>query len=270
MIDVSEIPVVIFAGGKGTRLGAVTLENSPKPLVKLGRLPLIVHLISSFYQQGFRRFILCTGYKHDEFIRYFSNFDNLVDELFVLQKNDSHNISKKPIFPNLDLKIIYTGENTQTSGRLFKVRECLADRDFVLTYGDGLSDIQMIDVINVNRKTNTLCTISGVVPPGRFGELQYQDNMITGFSEKPKDIRRRINGGFMFIKKEFISTFLSENMDQEPLEELPLQSCANANQLSMYAHDGFWQCMDNPRDYEFLTELVESEQWKKLFRATAG
>lgn len=244
--------VVIFCGGKGTRLGEVTDGLIPKPMVKIGNYPIVWHLIEIYRLQGINHVILCTGHLHDYFNRWFSNIQVNTSEHLLIDKGLVTHYSTAKI-DELTIDIVYTGENTMTASRLAQVQNYIKGDTFFLTYGDGLSNVNLTEIHKIHKIGGYLVTITGVTPPGRFGELEYTGTQINSFSEKPIDRRRRINGGFMCVEKSFISRYLTGDVTNVMLEDKPFAQCAEDNLMGLYAHDGFWQCMDNPRDYELLS-----------------
>lgn len=253
---------VIFCGGKGSRLGEVTRGMMPKPMVKIGNFPIIWHLINFYRNQGVRHVILCTGHLHDQFNHWFSNLRlNLASSLKIEGGIPCYDESTD--IDDLVIDLIYTGEDTMTASRLAQVRDAIRGDTFFMTYGDGLSDVNLGELYQIHKKGGYSVTITGVSPLGRFGEIEYSGTQVNDFSEKPFDKSRRINGGFMCAEKSFIDQYIIKNDPNIMLEEQPLQQCAADGKLGMFLHNGFWQCMDNPRDYELLSRhaMQDNPPW---------
>ncbi len=249
--------VVIFCGGKGSRLSEVTGSLVPKPMVKIGHYPIIWHLINIYRLQGVKHIILCTGYLYDYFNRWFANLEINITKNLIVRGGMVHKGTVAEI-EDLTIELIYTGNETMTASRLAQVKNFIRSDTFFMTYGDGLSDVNLKKLFEVHKNGNYSVTITGVSPLGRFGEMEYEGTKITKFSEKPFDKRRRINGGFMCADKSFIEKYLSTNDFNMMLENRPFHLCAQDGKLGMYLHDGYWQCMDNPRDYELLCKHADS------------
>ncbi|MDO5579507.1 MAG: sugar phosphate nucleotidyltransferase [Planctomycetia bacterium] len=252
-------PLMILCGGKGTRLRDVS-EILPKPMVPIGDQPIIWHIMRSYAAFGVKRFILCLGYKKEEFIDYFVNFRARATDITIQLGSESH-ITYHGSFPEEDWEITLanTGEETKTGGRIFQASRHLKkqDQNFFLTYGDGVGDVHIGDLLKFHRKTGLLLTLSAVYPEGRFGELVYKDGLVDGFAEKPIRTKGRINGGFMVMNRDFISRYLDLPYDTF-LEAEPFDRAINDRQVAAYPHDGYWQCMDTPREHQLLNEL-----WKQ-------
>ncbi len=219
--------VVILAGGKGTRLGDTT-KKIPKPMVKLFSVPILIHIINIYKKQGFKDFIILTGYKAKYISQYFSN-----------------RYSDK----NITVQCKFTGVNTLTGSRILKIKKYIKDSDFLLTYGDGLSNINIKKVINFHYKKKSTITLTAVRPPARFGELYLEKNRVSEFKEKYKMQSGWINGGFFVINKKFFKMIPKKNV---MLEREPISRAVKTNKVFAYKHEGFWRCIDNNRDLEQL------------------
>ena len=242
--------VVIFAGGEGTRLSEET-NLIPKPMVEIGGIPILVHIINYYAKFGHKEFIICGGYKVDYIKNYFSNLLRNLNDLELNFKNNSVSfLNSKKI--DWEIKIIDTGLKTNTGGRLHNVKNLIKGKDFMLTYGDGLSNIDLIKLEQFHFKSKNLVNLSGVFPPPRFGGLKISNEQIIGFTEKPKDEVSRVNGGFMICNKKVFDFITSEDLSFE-IEVLPL--IAKNNKLGCYKHDGFWQPMDTLRDKKYLEKI---------------
>ena len=244
--------IVILAGGLGTRLSEYT-HSIPKPMVKIGKLPIVVHIMSHYLRYGFSDFILATGYKSFVFKKYFKNFEKS-------SKPFNFQIKKKTCKVN----IVDTGLNTLTGGRLKKIGKYLEnDDDFMFTYGDGISSVNLKKLLNFHKKNKRLITVTAVRPPARFGEIVLSKNKVKSFKEKPQLKNNWINGGF-FIFNSKIFNFISG--DNIMLEREPFQKLTRSKNLMAFKHNGFWQCMDTMRDKNILVKMIKEKKapWLKL------
>jgi glucose-1-phosphate cytidylyltransferase len=238
-------------------------QNIPKPLIEIGDRPILWHIMKNYSFHGVTDFIICCGYKGYLIKEYFSNyFLHMSDVTFDMKDNVMH-VHNKRAEP-WSVTLVDTGEKTMTGGRIKRVKEYIENDDaFCMTYGDGLSDINVTDVINFHNNSNCLATVSAVFPPGRFGALEIKDNIVKSFQEKPiGDAGGRINGGFFVLSPKVIEYI--EN-DQTTWELEPLEKLAFEGQIQAYKHDGFWHPMDTLRDKLYLQKLWESNNppWKK-------
>jgi len=253
--------VVILAGGFGTRLSEYT-DLIPKPMVRIGEHPILIHIMNHYASFGFTDFIIALGYKSEVIKDYFLNFHTLNSDFSVnLGTGDLQFFSKPKIDWNITL--VNTGGESMTGGRLKRLTPYLEDQDFFMTYGDGLSDVDIAKTLEFHKSHNKLATVTSVIPTARFGEINStEDGSVISFEEKPKDLSGRINGGFFVFKKEFLNCIED---DSTVLEQAPLINATSDNQLMAYAHDGFWQCMDTKRDVDFLNELWTHKKNKWRF-----
>ena len=246
---------VIFAGGKGTRLGNVT-QSIPKPLVLIGDKPIIWHIMKHYSLYGVSNFIILAGYKHELIKEYFHNYYIKNSNITIDLSNNTtliHNSNSE----KWKISIIDTGYNTMTSARLYKIRNFLHN-DFYLTYGDGLSDINISELTDFHYKNKKICTLTAIQPIPRFGILNFSNNIITSFEEKIQTDTNWINGGFFVCSKEIIN-YLS--MDETiSFENGPLKTLSSVNQLCGYKHYGKWMCMDTERERDQLIELYNSNK----------
>ncbi len=241
----NNIKVVILAGGLGTRLHEYT-NKIPKPMVKINGSPIIVHIMNHYIKYGFKNFIIATGYKGEIFEKYFKNF----------KKNGKS--FKASIFNNIcRVTLLKTGLKTMTGGRLKRVREHLDDQEnFMFTYGDGLSDVNLKRLINFHKAKKKLITVTAVRPPARFGELEVKNQIVRSFKEKPQVTSGWINGGFFVAKKFFLDLI---NDDMTILEKDPLEKASKKKQLAAYQHYKFWKCMDTKRDKDVLENIYKKK-----------
>jgi len=251
---------VILAGGHGTRLSEET-QVRPKPMVEIGNKPILWHIMKIYSHHGINDFIICCGYKGEVIKEYFANyFLHRSDVTFDLQKNDMK-VHQNNVEP-WKVSLIDTGLNTMTGGRIKRVRDLIGDETFHLTYGDGVSDIQIDDLINFHKKADRLATVTAVQPPGRFGTFTLKENQIAinNFREKPKDDSAWVNGGFFVLEPDIFDYIEGDSTvwEREPLVEL-----ARESQLAAYRHHGIWQPMDTLRDKMYLEDLWEKgAPWK--------
>lgn len=253
--------VVILCGGLGTRLREET-EYRPKPMVPVGNRPILWHIMKHYAAFGHKEFILCLGYKGDVIKDYFRNYHwNTSDVSLQLGANPKiayHNTHDEE---DWSVTLVDTGDKTMTGGRLKRVLKFIDEDEFLLTYGDGVSDVNIDELLSFHREKGVAATLTAVRPSGRFGELALTDGLVSNFLEKPKDGHAYINGGFFVLNKS-IDALLTG--DDSILERTPLESLSQSDQLAAYPHNGYWQCMDNIREMEMLNELWSSGNapWK--------
>jgi glucose-1-phosphate cytidylyltransferase len=260
--DLRNVPVVILAGGLGTRLREQT-EFMPKPMVPIGTRPILWHIMKIYSHYGFNRFIVCLGYKGDAIKDYFLNYRFRNSDLTVhLGNHDDIVVNNVHVTDDWQVTLAETGLNTMTGARIKKIRRYIDTHYFLLTYGDGVSDVNIGRLVDFHLSHGKIATITGVRPPARFGELRISENQVIGFSEKPQVEGDLINGGFFVFNQE-VFEYLRQDSDCS-LEREPLERLAADNQLMVYAHSGFWQCMDTYRDMDVLNKYWESEHapWK--------
>lgn len=251
---------VILAGGRGTRLSEETTLR-PKPMVEVGGRPLLWHICKIYASFGVTDFVICCGYKGYVIKEYFANyFLHTSDITFDLRNNslDVHQTTAEP----WRITLVDTGLETQTGGRLKRVGEYLDDDEaFCCTYGDGLADVNVAELIAFHRHANRMATVTAVQPPGRFGSLDIDGDQVTGFLEKPRGDGGWINGGFFVFSPKVLDEIEG---DETLLEQGPLGNLAKAGQLSAYRHPGFFQPVDTIRELHHLEELWASGSppWK--------
>ena len=226
--------VVILAGGFGTRLSEYT-GTIPKPMVPVGGRPILEHIIKIYSKYGHKDFYIALGYKGNIIKKYF----------------------KKKKFKNIKINLIETGINTYTGGRVLRLKKYLKNETFLLTYGDGVSDININKLIKFHKKNKKMVTVTAVRPPARFGALEIRGNKVTKFKEKNIVGESWINGGFFVVNPEFFK-FLKN--DSTILERLPLEKVTKIKQLSAFKHPGFWQCMDHKSDKDILDKIIKQKK----------
>ena len=262
-------PVMILCGGKGTRLRDVT-ELLPKPMVSIGEQPIVWHIMKTYASFGVKRFILCLGYKREAFVDYFMNYHlRTSDATIKLGHAPEITFHGESDESDWEVTLAGTGLETMTGGRVFRASKYLKDTDenFFLTYGDGVCDVDIAAVYQQHLSSDKLLTLTAVQPEARFGIMNLSGNNVTGFAEKQAQADDYINGGFMVIRKEFIRRYLNGNEDQF-LEREPMTRCAADGGMQVFKHDGFWQCMDNQREYNMLNEMWEKGEapWTKYWK----
>ena len=251
-----DIPVMILCGGKGTRLRDVT-EVLPKPMVPVGEQPILWHIMKCYAAFGLRRFILCLGYKQEVFIDFFMNFHlRIADATITLGHNPEIRFHREVEESDWKVTLAQTGIESKTGLRVALAAQYLkpGDQDFFLTYGDGLSDINLAKLYQAHLQSGKMLTVSAVHPPARFGEMMLDGDTVTDFAEKAPQSNAYINGGFMVVNRNFLSRYLNPERD-EFLERDPIFRCVADRQVNACRHEGFWQCMDTPREFTLLNEL---------------
>lgn len=255
MQSINETPVFILCGGLGTRIKEET-EFKPKPMVPIGEHPILWHIMHLYSRHGFKKFILCTGFKSEVIKEYFLNYSSMRSDFTVDLKNNTLSLHGVHYEEDWEVTVAYTGEDTMTGARLFLAAEkYLGDaRHAAVTYGDGLSDVNLRKEFEYHLSHDKIGTVLGVNPPSRFGEIRLDGDSVVDFSEKPQFKEKWINGGFFFFKREFFSQYLKRQRDCV-LEKLPLIELAKSEELNLYKHHGFWACMDTQRDRDELNQL---------------
>ena len=227
--------VILIAGGFGTRLSEYT-KTIPKPMIEVGGQPMLVHIMKQYAKYGFKDFYIALGYKGETIKKFFN---------------------KK--FFDWNINLIETGKNTMTGGRLKRLKKYVGKKTFMMTYGDGLSNVNLGKLLNFHKKNKKLVTLTAVRPPARFGGLKLKGNNVSYFKEKSKLDEGWINGGFFVMESEFLKLIKNDNtyLEREPLEKATTQ-----RQLVAFKHKGFWQCMDTPRDKDKLNKALNSKKIK--------
>ena len=251
--------VAILAGGVGSRLSEETVVK-PKPMVEIGGIPIIWHIMMHYAHYGYNEFVIALGYKGEYIKKYMMDYASLSSNLTIdfrsgaIQKDDHAT-------PNWTVELIDTGIATLTGGRIKRLAPYLGNETFMLTWGDGVSNVDLHDLLRFHRSHGKLATLTAVRPPARFGHLQFEGNQITHFDEKPQTAEGWINGAFFVLEPEIFDYI---DGDDTQWEREPLERLAADGQLMAYCHDSFWQCMDTLRDKKLLEDLWQSGQapWK--------
>ena len=229
--------VIILAGGYGTRLAEYT-DKIPKPMVKIGKKPILSHIMETYQKYGYKKFIIAAGYKKE-----------IIEDYYKDTKE-------------FDIQIVDTGEDTMTGGRLLRLEKFIEkEENFFMTYGDGLSSINLNDLLNFHLKHKKIATVTAVHPPVRFGELEIKNDEVIDFEEKPQAKAGWINGGFFVLNQKIFSYI---DGDKTMFEKDPMKKLLKDKNLKAFKHDGFWKCMDNLRDKMILEDLFlkKEEIWK--------
>jgi len=245
--------VILLAGGFGTRISEYT-GTIPKPMVKIGGVPIIWHIMNHYSKFGHNDHYIALGYKAEVLKEYFLNYKSLNSNFTVnlLTGNvTSHHVDSV----DWNVTLVDTGINSMTGGRVKRMKKFIGNETCMLTYGDGVSDIDIDELLGFHKKHGKLVTVSAVRPTARFGELELNGSKVTQFQEKPQLHQGWINGGYFVIEPEFFDFI---DGDDSLLEREPLERAVSLGQLMAYKHDGFWQCMDTKRDHEFLENLWNS------------
>ncbi|MBM3949530.1 MAG: glucose-1-phosphate cytidylyltransferase [SAR202 cluster bacterium] len=244
--------VVILCGGKGTRFREET-EHRPKPLVEVGGHPILWHIMKGYAAQGLDDFVLCLGYKGEMIKRYFMDYRWLNSDLAIELGTQKVSLLDSHMDTTWRVSLIDTGQETMTGARLKKVERYVHGDTFMVTYGDGVTDLNINDLLRFHQSHGKIGTVTGVSPPSRYGELGIEHDRVVSFREKPQSSQANISGGYFVFKRAFFD-YLSAD-ESCVLEREPLENLALAGELKVYRHNGFWQCMDTARDYEYLQRL---------------
>jgi len=248
--------VVILAGGLGTRLSEET-DLKPKPMVEIGGRPILWHIMKTYSHYGFNDFVILTGYKSHVIKEYFINYYSRYSDITVDMSENSVEIHKTRTEP-WKVTMLYTGKDTMTGGRIKKAKDYIGNETFMLTYGDGVSNVDIPALVDFHKKSGKLATLTAIQPSGKFGAINIENNgEISAFMEKPKGDGAWINGGFFVLEPKVFDYI--KNGDSTIWEKEPLEGLAKDNQLNAYKHRGFWQPMDTLRDKIELTEMWQSQ-----------
>jgi glucose-1-phosphate cytidylyltransferase len=252
--------VAILAGGLGTRLAEET-EIKPKPMVEIGGMPVLWHIMQIYSHYGFNEFAVGLGYKGDYIKRWFQDYSKLQGSM-TINTATGHTTSHNQIDTDWTIDLIETGEKTMTGGRIKRLKEWMGDETFMLTWGDGVSDIEIDKLIAFHKSHGKLATMTAVRPPARYGHLDFEGDRVSSFTEKPQTSEGWINGAFFVLEPEIFDYIEG---DETMWEHAPLERLAAEGQLMAYKHEGFWQCMDTVREKHILQKLWETGNppWKK-------
>jgi glucose-1-phosphate cytidylyltransferase len=245
--------VVILCGGQGTRIRDIA-DDIPKPMIPIGGKPVLWHIMKGYAQQGFNDFVLCLGYKSWVIKRFFLDYHLAGADFSVrLGTSGSVRLHGTGAIEDWQVTLAETGEDAMTGCRLKRVEKYLTGDHFMLTYGDGVGDVDLRALLDFHRRHGKIGTVTAVQPPGRFGEIELEGPRVVEFMEKPLTARGRVSGGFFVFQRRFL-----EHLRDDPsliLEHAPLLDLAREGQLMAHCHDGFWHPMDNSRDYHHLNDL---------------
>jgi len=242
--------VVILAGGLGTRLSEYT-ESIPKPMISIGGKPILWHIMKSYAKFGHTDFNIALGYKAEIIKEYFINYKSLNSD-FTIDLGTGNLNSHHSDDVDWNVTLVQTGLNSMTGGRIKRMKSFIKNEPFLLTYGDGVSNINISSLIDFHQSHGKMVTVSAVHPGARFGELDLEGNKVKTFKEKPQTTQGWINGGYFVVQPEFLDFI---DGDSSILEQEPLERVADLGELMAYRHDGFWQCMDTKRDRDSLEEM---------------
>lgn len=253
--------VIILCGGQGTRLREET-ELKPKPMVEIGGMPILWHIMKTYAHYGHTEFVLCLGYKGEVIRRFFYEYEMIANDITLEMGENNIIIHPRHLEKGWKVTLVDTGEDAMTGARVKKIENYIKGEEFMLTYGDGVTNLNIDKLVQFHKEHKKIGTVTGVMPVSQYGELAIEGDKVVSFSEKPRKHQNSISGGyFVFNKKIF--EYLSDD-DDCVLERQPLQKLAQDEQLNVFVHDGFWQCMDTFRDYKFLQKLWSDKhaQWK--------
>lgn len=254
--------VLILAGGLGTRLGEETGVR-PKPMVGIGGMPILWHIMKIYSHYGFNDFVILTGYKQEVIKDYFVNYYLNNSDVTVDLSNNEVTVHRNRCEP-WKVTLLYTGRNTKTAGRIKKAQKYIGNEAFMLTYGDGVGDISIPALIENHKKSGKLCTLTAYQPEGRWGALGIdEDGTVLKFSEKPKESGAWINAGFFVCEPE-VFDYIPEDSEEMMWEQDPLKNLAKDGKLNSYKHTGFWHAMDMLKDKEDLNKMwaADAAPWK--------
>lgn len=248
---------VILAGGFGTRIRDVT-QDIPKPMIPIGHRPVIWHIMKNYAHYGIKDFVVCLGYKSEDIKNYFMNYNLNQNDLTLDLKTGNATYHGDNVLEDWGITFAQTGLHSGTAERVRRIRDYVGDDDcFMLTYGDGVGNIDIQALLDFHKSHGKVVTVTGVHPPGRFGDLNIEGDKVVGFNEKPQTHEGHISAGYFVCNKEFFD-YLPGDDPEQMFERVPLENIVKDNQLMVYRHEGFWMPMDTSRDYAYLNDL-----WKK-------
>lgn len=253
------IKVAILAGGKGTRLVEET-ETRPKPMVEIGGRPILWHIMKQYSHFGFNEFVIALGYRGEYIKRWMRDYCSLNGDMTV-KTNSNDVLTYKQHGPDWTVHLVETGMDAQTGGRIKRLKPWVQEDTFMLTWGDGVSDVDIHSLLRFHRNHGKLATLTSVRPPARYGHLEFEGDMVKKFTEKPQTSEGWINGAYFVLQKEVFDYIEG---DHTQFEKEPLETLAKEGQLMAYRHESFWQCMDTLREKHILETLWESGNppWK--------
>lgn len=246
-----DLKVAILAGGKGTRLAEETIIR-PKPMVEIGGSPILMHIMRIYAHYGFKEFVVALGYKGEVIKRYFHDFTNLSGNLTFRMGEHATAIRDTSDMPDWTIHLVETGDETLTGGRVKRLKHWLGDETFLLTWGDGVSDVDINKLIAFHKSHGKLATVTAVRPQARYGHMRFDGNQVVAFEEKPQTAEGWINGAFFVLEPEVLDYIEG---DMVMFEHAPMENLARDGQLMAHFHDGFWSAMDTLRDKRVLENL---------------
>jgi glucose-1-phosphate cytidylyltransferase len=258
--QLKNMKVAILCGGYGTRIRDVA-ENIPKPMIPIGEYPILWHIMKYYSSWGHDNFVLCLGYKGDSVRDYFVNYRSHTTDFTIDMSGKNpvkYHTNQKT--ENWKVTLAETGQNTMTGARIKRVMKYFKDeKNFMLTYGDGVGDIDMKKLLDFHNAHGKILTVTGVRPPGRFGELQcLEGGLVTEFNEKPQTTGGRISGGFFVCRNEIFNYI--DDREDNVFEQEPLRNLVKDSEMMVFKHDGFWQPMDTSREYQLLNQMYEQKK----------
>lgn len=264
--NIADIPVVILCGGKGTRIREAS-EELPKPMIDVGGKPIVWHIMKLYHHYGFRKFVLCLGYKAWSFKEYFLNYREQNSDL-TIRPDGTVDISGDFGSEDWTVTLAYTGLESQTGRRLHLARKYLECDRFMLTYGDGVADVDLSALLALHLEAGRVGTVTAVHPTSRFGELQLEGDIVTDFAEKPELRQGLVNGGYFVFERAFLDHV---GADSPMLESGALQALTKERELAIFRHGGFWRGMDTYREYVELNALWDAGEapWRVWTRGDA-
>ncbi|MAS82516.1 MAG: glucose-1-phosphate cytidylyltransferase [Legionellales bacterium] len=247
--------VVLLCGGYGTRIRDVA-DNIPKPMIPIGRYPILWHIMKYYSCFDFNEFVLCLGYKGLTIKEFFLNYETQTKDFTIeLSQRDKIEFHTDHDESDWSVTLVDTGLNAMTGARIARIKKYVGDEDFMLTYGDGVGDIDIDALLSFHKSHNKALTVTGVRPPGRFGELVSENGQIIEFNEKPQASGGRISGGF-FVARSSLFDYIDDD-EKLVFEQEPIKKMVEDGEIMVYEHDSFWQPMDTSREYILLNELYE-------------
>jgi glucose-1-phosphate cytidylyltransferase len=258
----SDIPVIVLCGGQGTRIREAS-ERLPKPLIDIGGQPILWHIMKLYGSHGFRRFILCLGYKAWDIKQYFLEYQQMMSDLTIETSSGDIGYIDRETLDDWEVSLVDTGVDTGTGGRIDLVRDLVDTDYFMVTYGDGLGNIDLSGELRALAESSHIGMVTGVHPTSRYGELGVVDDVVTNFAEKPAS-EGWVSGGFFAFRRSFLDYVPSDDPEHF-FERAPLQTLSREKKLGLFPHAGFWMGMDTFREYTALNEMWANGEaaWKR-------